>query len=398
MKHIIFLIDGAADHPVKELDGKTPLMVANKPNIDMLARKGRCGMLETVPKGVSTDSAIANLSILGYDLDKCYQGRAVLEAANMGVELEEGDVALRCNLITVEDNKIKDYSAGHISDEEAAELIRAVEQSLGNDKIKFYAGVSYRHLLVLKSDGFSTDIECYPPHDHPGEQVSRLMVKAKSEQGEKTAALLNKLILNSNSILEKHPVNVKRIKEGKNPANMIWTWSPGKKPKMKTFQELFGVNGAVISAVDLINGLGIYAGFDVIRVKGATGLWDTNYEGKADACIKALEDHDLVYVHVEGIDEASHEGDLKLKIKTIEDFDKRLVGRVLENIKDVCIAVLPDHLTPVEHKTHIDGPVPFLIYKPGKKGDGVKRFDEESCKNGSYGILKGNEFMKALLS
>ncbi len=390
-------MDGAADYPLEELDEKTPLMVANKPNIDNLAKKGRCGLLETVPRDMETDSAIANLSLLGYDLKRCYQGRAVFEATNMGVELEEKDIALRCNLITVQDNKIKDYASGHISSEEAEQLIRAVEQNLGNTKIKFYPGVSYRHLLVLKGK-FSIDIECYPPHDHPGEETAKLMVKPKSKEGEETAILLNKLILDSKPILERHPVNIKRVKEGKDAANMIWLWSPGKKPQMKTFQELYGIKGAVISAVDLINGLGIYAGFDVIKVDGATGLWNTNYEGKADACVKALENHDLVYVHVEGIDEASHIGDLKLKIKAIEDFDKRLVGRVLKNLKDnVSIALLPDHLTPVKIRSHVADPIPFLIYKPGEKGDNIKKFDEESCKDGSYGIFIGNQFIKAFL-
>lgn len=397
MRHIIFLMDGAADYPLDELGGKTPLMVANKPNIDELARKGRCGLLETVPKEMETDSATANLSILGYDLRECNHGRAVLEAANMGVEIERNDVALRCNLITAESNRIKDYSAGHIPSEEAEQLIRAVEQGLGNNEIKFCPGISYRHLLVLK-ERFSTDIECYPPHDYPAGEIAKLMVKAKSKQGEETAALLNKLMLSSKPILEKNPLNIKRVKEGKNPANMIWLWSPGKKPEMKTFQELYNIKGAVISAVDLIKGLGIYAGFDVIKVDGATGLWDTNYEGKADACIKALENHDLVYVHVEGIDEASHAGDLRLKIRAIEDFDRRLVGRVLGNIEeDVCIAVLPDHLTPIKHKAHFHGDVPFLIYRPGEKGDNVEGFDEESCRKGDYGSIKGKEFISLFL-
>ncbi|MBW2989994.1 cofactor-independent phosphoglycerate mutase [Candidatus Woesearchaeota archaeon] len=398
MKYIIFLIDGAADHPIDELGGKTPLMAADKPNIDSIAKKGRCGLLETVPKGMEPDSATANLSILGYDIKRCCQGRAVLEAANMGVKLENKDVALRCNLITVKDNKIEDYSSGHISGRESEELIRAIGQSLGSSIIRFYPGISYRHLLVLKGKKFSTDIECFPPHDHPGEPIARLMVKARSVDGEETARLLNKMVMDSMPILKDHPVNAKRIKEGKNPANSIWPWSPGKKPEMKTFQELYGLKGAVISAVDLIKGLGIYAGFDVIGVKGATGLWDTNYEGKAKACIDALKDHDIVYVHVEAMDEASHIGDLKLKIKAIEDFDKRLLRNVLHDIsEDVCIAILPDHLTPVKLKIHVHGNVPFLICKPGEKADDVQSLDEGSCKKGKYGIIKGDEFISNLL-
>lgn len=397
MKYIIFIIDGAADYPIDDLGGKTPLMAAKKPNIDSLAKKGRCGLFETVPKGISPDSSAANMAILGYDLKKCNPGRGVLEAASMGVELDKDDVAFRCNTLCVENNKIKSHSAGHISNEEGAELIRAIGNELGNDKIKFYPGVSYRHLLVLKGE-YSDEVECIPPHDHPGEAVAKLMAKAKSKEGEKTAALLNKLMLDSKAVLEKHPVNIKRVKEGKEPANMIWPWSPGKRPSIKTFQELHGMKGAVISAVDLIKGLGIYAGFDAISVKGATGLWNTNYEGKADECIKALKNCDIVYVHTEGIDEAGHEGNLKLKIKCIEDFDKRLLGRVLGKIgKDVCVAVLPDHLTPIKARAHVHGAVPFLIYKPGQKRDNVKRFDEESCKDGIYGLIKGDKFISALL-
>ena len=292
MKHIIFIIDGAADYPVKELNGKTPLQVAKKPNIDKLAKEGKCGLFKTIPDNFSNGSAVANLSVLGYDPLKYFQGRGVLEAAAMGVPLDAEDVAFRCNTLCVDGAKLKNHSAGHISNEEGAELIRAVDQALGNDKIKFYPGVSYRHLLVLK--GYSAEVECMPPHDHPGESIAKIMVKAKSFDGEETAALLNKLMLDSKFVLERHPVNVERAKQGKDMANMIWPWSPGKKPNMKTFQELYGIKGAAISAVDLIKGLGKYAGFDVIEVEGATGLYDTNYEGKADACIKALEDHDLV--------------------------------------------------------------------------------------------------------
>lgn len=397
MKHIIFIIDGAADFPIDELDGKTPLMVANKPNIDNLTKKGKCGLFKTIPENFNKGSAVANLSILGYDPLIYFHGRGVLEAAAMGIKLNNKDVAFRCNTICVENNKIKNYSAGYIPSEESAQLIKAIDKKLGNDKIKFYPGVSYRHLLVLK-ENYTEEIECMPPHDHPGEEIDKLMVKTKSKKGEETAKLLNKLILDSKTILEKHPINLKRIKEGKDPANMLWPWSPGKKPEMKTFQEMYNIKGAVISAVDLIKGLGKYADFDIINVKGATGLYNTNYEGKADACIKALKDHDLVYVHVEGADEAGHEGNLKLKIRCIEDFDKRLLGRVLENLKeDVKIAVLPDHLTPVKIRSHVADPVPFLIYKPSEEGDNIEKFDEESCKKGSYGFIKGDEFIELFL-
>ena len=251
MKYIIFLIDGAADYQVKELDMKTPLMVANKPNIDSLAKKGKAGLFKTIPDNFCTGSAVANLSVLGYNPLIHFHGRGVLESAAMGVELKPNDVAFRLNTLCVENNKIKNHSAGHITNEESHELIRAIDNELANDKIKFYPGVSYRHLLVLKDD-YSEEVECMPPHDHPGEKVADLLVKANSSKGENTVALLNKLIMDSKLILEKHPVNVKRVKEGKDPANMIWPWSPGKKPTMKTYQELYGINGAVITAVDLI--------------------------------------------------------------------------------------------------------------------------------------------------
>ncbi|MFH1642750.1 MAG: cofactor-independent phosphoglycerate mutase [Nanoarchaeota archaeon] len=397
MKYVIFIIDGAADYPIVELNGKTPLMAASKPNIDNLAKNGKCGLFRTIPLNFSTGSAVANLSILGYDPLSQFQGRGVLEAAAMGINLEKNDVAFRCNTICVKDNKIKNHSGGHISSKEGAELIRAVDSSLGKEDIKFYPGVSYRHLLVFKGS-YSADLDCAPPHDHVDEPIAKLLSKSNSADGEKTAATVNKLMLDSKPLLEKHPVNVKRVKGGKDQANMIWPWSPGKKPEMKTFQELYGLKGAVITAVDLVRGLGIYAGFDVINVEGATGLYDTNYEGKADACIEALKDHDIVYVHVEAPDEAGHEGDLKLKIKCIEDFDKRLLGRVLENLEEeVRIAVLPDHPTPVKIRGHVSDPIPFAIYDKSVKGDMVESFDEFSCKKGSFGLLEKDEFIRALL-
>lgn len=399
MKYIIFIIDGAADYPIEELERKTPLMVANKPNIDSLAQKGKCGLFRTIPENFSTGSAVANLSILGYNPLVHFHGRGVLEAKALGIELEENDLAFRCNTLCVENERIKNHSAGHISNEEGAELIKAVDEKLGNDRIKFYPGVSYRHLLVLK-DGYSEKIECIPPHDHPGEKVNELLPKATSAKGEKTAALLTRLMLDSRPVLEDHPVNIERVQEGKDPANMVWPWSHGRKPDMKTFQELYGLKGAAISAVDLIKGIGLYVGFDVVDVEGATGLYDTNYEGKADACMKALENHDLAYVHVEAADEAGHEGDIPLKIKCIEDFDRRLLGRTLEKLNDkknIKIAILPDHPTPAEVKTHVSDPVPFLIYTPNLKGDYVTEFNELSVKKGEHGLVEWDEFIRLVL-
>lgn len=387
-----------ADYPLPELGGKTPLEVASTPWMDWLARRGRCGRLITIPEGMSTGSAVANLSILGYDPRIHFQGRGGLEAASMGIKLNLQDVVFRCNTICVENNKIKNHSGGHITTPEAAELMRTIDQELGSDHIKFYPGVSYRHLLVLKGEKFSANVECTPPHDVLGIPIDRVLVRANDAQSKKTAQLLNKLILDSASILEQHPVNVKRKDEGKDMANMIWPWSPGKKPVMKTFQERFAIRGAVISAVNLIKGLGVYAGFDIMQVKGATGLYNTNYEGKADASLAALEKYDLVFVHVEASDEAGHEGNVNLKIKTIEYFDQRLVGRVLRGIHEkVRIALLPDHLTPIAVRTHVADPVPFLIYDPEKRGDEVREFNESSCSRGSLGLLEGDSFIKRVL-
>lgn len=387
-----------ADYPLPELGGKTPLEVASTPWMDSLARRGRCGRLITIPEGMSTGSAVANLSILGYDPRIHFQGRGVLEAASMGIKLNLQDVVFRCNTICAENNKIKNHSGGHITTQEAAELVRTIDQELGSDHIKFYPGVSYRHLLVLKGEKFSANVECTPPHDVLGTPIDRVLVRAKDAQSKKTAQILNKLILDSASILERHPVNVKRKGEGKDMANMIWPWSPGKKPVMKTLQERFGIRGAVISAVNLIKGLGVYAGFGIMQVKGATGLYNTNYEGKADASLVALEKYDLVFVHVEASDEAGHEGNVNLKIKTIEYFDQRLVGRVLRGIHEkVRIALLPDHLTPIAVRTHVADPVPFLIYDPEKTGDEVREFSESSCSRGSLGLLEGDSFIKKVL-
>ncbi|MBW2980051.1 cofactor-independent phosphoglycerate mutase [Candidatus Woesearchaeota archaeon] len=399
MKYIIFLGDGMGDYALKELDGKSPLQAARTPNMDWIAAKGRVGRLITIPKGLPPGSDVANLSVLGYDPKECYTGRGPLEAASMGVELSKDDIAFRCNLITEKNGVLNDYSAGHISNEEAAELMRVVQVEFGKPDVEFHNGVSYRHLLVLKNGNFSEKVDCTPPHDVIGDKIAKCLVKAKSGDGEKTTHLLNKMILDSKNILSRHPVNMSRVKNGMNPGNMIWPWSPGKKPSIKSFQELYGIKGAAISAVDIIFGLGVYAGFKPIKVEGATGLYNTNYEGKADACIKALEDFDLVFVHVEAPDEASHGGDLKLKIKTIEDFDKRLVGRVLKKVdlKKTTIAVLPDHLTPVKVKTHVSEPVPFAIYNPKARKDSVKFFNEFSAELGSLGTIKPKEFIKTFL-
>ncbi len=399
MKYIIILSDGVADNPIDSLGGKTPLMAAKKPNIDELCAKSRCGRLLTVPHDMPPGSEIANMAVLGYDVRKVYEGRGVLEAASMGVDINEGELALRCNLICVENEKIKNHSAGHISNEEAHILINDLKKHLDSDEVTLYPGVSYRHLLKIK--GGKKTVNCTPPHDVPGTPVNDVMVKADDETGEETAKLLNELILKSREFLTSHPVNLKRVNEGKDPANSIWPWSPGYKPKMETFKELYGLSGAVISAVDLLYGIGKYAGFMPVHVEGSTGLYDTNYEGKAKAAVDALKEVDLVYLHIEASDEAGHEGNVDLKIKTIEYLDQRVVKYIVDETskmdEDVAIAILPDHPTPCETRTHNHDPVPFMIYKPGIKPDEVSKYDEESVKKGFYGLLKGNEFIKTLI-
>ena len=401
MKYIIVLGDGMADEPIDELGGKTPLQAAHTPHIDKLAAMGRNGMLDTIPANLYPGSEIANLSVMGYDVEKVFEGRGALEAASMGVDLQPGDMAMRCNLICIEDQKIKNHSSGHISNEEASELIKFLDKKLGNDIIKFYCGVSYRHLLVLK--GGIKQLNCTPPHDVMGTPFREVLIKPESDLASKTARLLNYLIMRSMYILDGHPVNLKRIAVGKDPASSIWPWSPGYRPQMPLFKELWGIErSAVISAVDLIQGIGVLAGMDVIKVEGTTGLYNTNYEGEARATIDALKDHDLVYLHIEASDEAGHEGDAPLKVKTIEYLDQRVVRTLMEETskmqEPVAIAVLPDHPTPCRTKTHTREPVPFIIYKPGNSPDEVEVYDEFAAGKGSYSLLKGAEFMKALLN
>ena len=400
MKYIIILGDGMSDQPEDEHSGLTPLMAAHKPNIDHLAKIGRNGLLKTIPEKLHPGSEVANLAVLGYDVEAVFEGRGVIEAASMGVQLDEGDLAMRCNLICIADEKIKNHSAGHISTIEAIELIKYLNEELGTERIRFYPGVSYRHLLIIK--GGSKLLNCIPPHDVPGTLVADVLPTAIIESGEETAKLLLSLIQESYKLLNNHPINLKRKLDGKDMANSIWPWSPGYKPAMKTLKEMFGIgSGAVISAVDLIQGIGVYAGLDVIKVEGATGLYDTNYEGKAQAAIEALKTRDFVYLHIEASDEAGHEGDYDLKLRTIEYLDGRIVKYLVEEIakmdEPVAIAVLPDHPTPWKLKTHTRDAVPFLIWYPGIQPDEVQCYDELAARNGSYGVLKSHQFMEELL-
>ncbi len=399
MKYIVILGDGMADEPIESLGNKTPLQVAETPAMDELARLGRAGLLDTIPEGFQPGSEIANLSVLGYDVSEVFEGRGSLEAASMGVEILPGEMAMRCNLICIENDRIKNHSAGHISSAEAEELIRFLNEQLANDIIRFYPGVSYRHLLKIKNA--SKKIECTPPHDVPGTLWSDVIIRPQEAEAQDTADILNRLITESQRLLKDHPINQKRIAAGKDPANSVWFWSPGYKPQMKTLPALYPIrSGVVISAVDLINGIGVYAGLCPVKVEGATGLYDTNYEGKAQAALNALKDNDFVYLHVEASDEAGHEGDAVLKIKTIEYLDHRIVKPILQEVRDwkepVTIALLPDHPTPCRLKTHTSDPVPFVIYKPGQIPDEVCHYDEFAVQQGVYGLLRGKEFMDAL--
>ena len=419
-----------ADWPIESLGNKTILQYADTPYMDMLARMGRTGMLKTVQDGFHPGSEVANSAILGYDQNEVYEGRGPLEAASIGVDLAPDDMAIRCNIICIEGDHIKNHSCGRLETSEADVLIKYLQQHLATDKdiiakygdvVHFYTGIQYRHLLVI--NGGSKYIKCTPPHDVPMKPWRPLLVQPDLEAEKKsgkttrlsaqqTADLINELIVKSQQLLAAHPFNQQRIAEGKDPANSIWPWAGGYRPHMVPLTQTFPQirRGAVITAVDLIRGIGSLAGLRVINVPGATGLYDTNYEGKAQAAIDALKTDDFVYLHIEASDEAGHEGDRDLKIKTVEYLDQRAIKPIYEAVKDwgrkgtatesmepVCIAVLPDHPTPVAHRTHTNEPIPFLIYAPGIEADGVQTFDEDSCRQGVYGTLEKDGFIRALM-
>lgn len=384
-----------ADYPIEKLGGRTILQAARTPAMDSIAACGKTGLAKTIPDGFPPGSDVANMSILGYDPAAYYSGRAPLEAASMGVALAADDVAFRCNLITIENGAIKDYSAGHISSEEAEILIDTLDSELRTDKVRFHPGISYRHLIVA-ANNLGAETECTPPHDITGEKKNRYLPRGKDGE------FFSDLVEASMVVLELHPINLKRVQEGKNPANSIWVWGQGYAPKFTDFQELYGKKGSIISAVDLLKGIGIYAGLDVIEVPGATGYLDTNYEGKASAAIESLKTRDLVFVHVEAPDEAGHEGSIEKKLQAVEDFDRRIVAPILKYAEDsdepFTILVLPDHPTPVSVKTHTRDPIPFAVYRTDKPDpDNVKIFDEESVKMGSMGIVKASDLVGILV-
>ncbi|HHV25371.1 MAG TPA: cofactor-independent phosphoglycerate mutase [Methanosarcina sp.] len=395
MKYAVLIGDGMADYPINKLGGKTILQTAQTPAMDYIASHGKNGLAKTISDGFPPGSDVANMSILGYDPAVYYSGRAPLEAASMGVNLAADDVAFRCNFITIEHGRIKDYSAGHISSEEAKILIETLDMELSTEELSFYPGISYRHLVVARKN-LGIDTKCTPPHDITGKKFEEYL------PGGKEGNFFSDLIKASMAVLELHPVNLKRVEEGKNPASSIWVWGQGYAPKFTPFQELYGKTGTIISAVDLLKGIGIYAGLDVIEVEGATGYLDTNYEGKISAAIEALKTKDLVFVHVEAPDEAGHEGSIDKKLKAVEDFDSRIVAPILKHAEasdePFTILILPDHPTPISVKTHTRDPIPFAVYRTDKTdSDGVMTFDEESAKKGSLGLVKASDLIKMLV-
>jgi 2,3-bisphosphoglycerate-independent phosphoglycerate mutase len=396
MKYIVIIPDGAADYPNEILGGKTPLEAADKPFMDALAKEGILGRVKTVPAGFVPASDVANLSLLGYEPQKYYCGRGPLEAANMGVNLEEGDLAFRCNLITELEGKLIDYSAGHISDYEAKVLIEYLDNNLGTPEIKFYPGKSYRHLMVYKN-GLRLGLEklnYFAPHDIMSKDITKHFPKGKN------SAQVIRLLERSQDLLNDHEINKVRIDLGENPANMIWLWGVGVKPNVPTFLEKFGLKGAVISAVDLINGIGKIIGMRVVHVEGANGYYDTNYQGKAQAGLKALEDVDFVFIHIEATDEAGHNQDLRMKITCIERIDKLVVGPIIKAMqgKDYRILITPDHPTPLSKRTHTDEPVPFLIAGRGIDKGNFSSYSEIEAANSSLYMESGLALLSYFLA
>jgi 2,3-bisphosphoglycerate-independent phosphoglycerate mutase len=395
MKYIILVGDGMADYPIPELGNKTPLQVANTPNMDLVAKKGISGTVKTIPDSMPPGSDVANLSVIGYDPSIYYTGRGPLEAGSMGVKLEKGEVAYRCNIVTVENGVMVDYSSGHISSAESGELMEFIDENLGSEEIRFNSGVSYRHLMIHK--GGSETLQCTPPHDITDRKYQEYLPRGEGQD------TIRELMDRSLAILADHPVNKKRVMSGKNPGNMIWPWGQGRVPNMPTFAEKYSLTGAVISAVDLIKGIGYYAGLDIIEVPGATGYLDTNYLGKAEYALESLNTRDFIWVHVEAPDEAAHAGDIKSKIKAIEDFDSKVVGTILSGIEgsgfaeEFMLLILPDHLTPIAEKTHVHGAVPFAVCGTRIKRDSIDSFCESAAASSSIQFEEGHKLMPYLI-
>ncbi len=397
MKYLVFLADGMADEPIPELGNKTPLEVANTPGLESLAKKGAQGTLLTIPEPFPTSSDAANLSVLGYDLAKSYCGRGPIEAASKGIELKEDEIAFRCNLITIREDILEDYAAGQIDQKSAEALIKSLNKELGNNKIIFYPGVSYRNLLILKGEEFSDKIGYHKPDSNQGKKWKNILPYAKEDEGKVTADIINKLIEKSIEVLKNASPNVKLMNDNKRPANCIWPWSPGRKPHFESFENKYNKKGVVVSAVDVILGIGKLTGMQAIKPDGATGFIDTNYENKVEAALDALKRNDFVYLHLEAIDECSHMGDLDLKIKAIEQFDKRLVSLILRRVDDeVTIGVLPDHPVPIKLRKHTRTPVPILISGANVPKDGNIEYSEKTAAGGGLGHLDKYTFLETL--
>jgi 2,3-bisphosphoglycerate-independent phosphoglycerate mutase len=398
MKYVILVADGMADYPVDDLEGKTPLEAAKTPNMDFIAKNGRVGQVKTIPRGLPPASDVANLSIIGYDPKKFYTGRGPLEAVNLGIELQQDEVAFRCNLVTYEKDRLVDYSAGHITTKEASMLINFLNEKLGSPSMRFYPGVSYRHLLVIK--GADKDrllkVNCWPPHDITGWKISKHLPRGRG------SLLLKELMFKSRELLQRHEVNLVRIDLKENPANMIWLWGQGTKPNLPSFEEKFGLSGSVISAVDLIKGIGKIVGLEVINVPGATGYYDTDYAAKAKYGIKSLREKDFLFLHVEAPDEAGHNGDLREKITAIERFDRLVVGQFLKHFKfrqdKFRLLLLSDHATPLSVRTHTRDPVCFAIYGSDIGPGGINKFNEKQARESDLVFNRGHQLMDYLIS
>ncbi len=400
MKYIVVLGDGMADYPIQTLGGKTPLQYAKKPNIDALAKQSEIGLCRTVPEGFKPGSDVANLSVMGYNPKDCYTGRSPLEAVSIGIDLAATDVTLRCNLVTLtdeeayEDRRMLDYSAGEISTQEARELITYLKKHFDSERFTLYSGVSYRHCLVVKNGVTGNDLT--PPHDITDKPIRDHL--PKGPLGEKYLDMMKR----SAELLRSHPINKARIAAGKRPANSVWFWGEGTKPSLENFQTKFGKKGGVISAVDLVKGIGILAGMKIIDVPGATGNYDTNFAGKAQCALdELLGGLDFVYIHMEAPDECGHQGDIAHKVYSIEQIDEKVVKRLAEGLKaaneDFRILLCPDHPTPIAVRTHVSDPVPYLLYDSRKAVGGSDSYDEESAKNTGVFVEKGWQLMKKLL-
>ncbi|KZX16994.1 2,3-bisphosphoglycerate-independent phosphoglycerate mutase [Methanobrevibacter cuticularis] len=403
MKYVVLIGDGMSDYPLDELGGKTPLQIANIPNIDRLTLTGRAGLLENVPRNLEPASDVANMSIFGYDPQKYYSGRGPLEAGSMGVKMLEDDVAFRCNLITEENGKIADFTAGHISSKEAAIIIEDLNKHFKEGT--FYPGISYRHLF-MSNDKNLVNLRTTPPHDIVGEDIENYTNWEEdnclgSNNDNKGSIAIKNIMMESQKILKDHPINQERIAKEQNPANMIWLWGQGLKPKMPNFKDVYGLTGSVITGVDLLKGLGVFTGLNNIDVPGATGYFDTDYKAKGKYASNALENNDIIFIHVEAPDEAGHSGDINEKIRAIENIDKYILGQVLDNINsydDYKIAILPDHPTPIDVRTHTRDAVPLAIYSTTDDADNAKYYDEFEVLNGSLGLDKGHNLINKLIN